>query len=74
MYLLNRHPSQSAFPHALVNELSPPFSGFSLCLKHSPDFFPFGNHEWIILITVGLNVGECLDGLFSSANLGQPWV
>lgn len=55
--LLDRHPSQSTLPHAIVDELAPSLSTFTFCLKHSPDLFPLGNDEGIVLITVSLDVG-----------------
>jgi len=71
-YSLDRHASERAAPHATVDELTPASRGLPFCLKDSPDFLPFSHNEWVIDITICLDISKRLDSLLSTANLGQP--
>jgi len=61
---LDGEPGQGALPHAIDNELAPPWSRQSLGGEGLSNFFPFGNDQWVIDVAVSLDFGQDGDGLF----------
>lgn len=56
----------------MVDELTPASWRLPFGLKDSPDFLPFSHDEWVINITICLDISKRLDGLLGAANLRQP--
>ena len=69
---LYRHSSHGALPHAIGNELAPPMASMALCLEGRNDLFELGNDEGVVLVAVGLDASQYLDGLLFAPDLRQP--
>lgn len=64
--------SEGSFPHAVVDEFAPARIGIALRLKYGRDLLPFGNDKRVITVTAGLDIGEGLDSLLGTVDLGKP--
>ena len=69
---LHRKASEGPLPHAIVDKFAPARIGIALRLKHCRDFFPFCNDKRVITVTASLYIGEGLDSLLGTVDLGKP--
>jgi hypothetical protein len=69
---LNRHASHGSLPHAVLEELSPAFTGFLLGAHYGHYFLPFSNNKRVLSAASSLNPGQSVNSFLLAVDLCEP--